>query len=110
MILYACTNTAGQEIAWGASPSLAMLSAARGMGCAIEDLRRDGYTVQPSTIVPLRGGQLAAAIARSLLARTPAQRRADRLHALRWRVGPLLAGGIVAALAAAWSLATGIHR
>lgn len=108
MILYACTDPKGQEIAWGGSPSLALESASQTMQTSIADLERAGYRVAQSTIVPLTGGVLARAIIRARASRTPAQRKLDRLHALRWRALPVAIGLAAAVIAAAWAYLTGV--
>lgn len=108
--LYAVVDRSGTEFAWGASPSLARDSAAKAFACQWAELERAGYTVAPSTIRPILGGLLDRRAAEARDRRTPEQRRADRLYAIRWHAGPMVAAALAAACAAAWALATGIRN
>lgn len=108
--LYAVADKRGSEVAWGASPSLARESAAKAFAVQWPELERAGYTVAPSTIRPLFGSRIDSRLFAEHAARTPAQRREDRLYALRWRTGPLVLAALAAALFAAWALVTGIRN
>lgn len=111
-MIYAAINSAGVEIAWGASPSLALRSACASTGMRLDTLIRAGYYAAPSKIIPTPGGLLERQAAAALRERTPEQRHADLIHNLRWRTGPLIVTALVAVAIAAWALLTGIpsHR